>query len=305
MNRACRYFLTFWGGVLTGKAQRPIPSLLWSLLWERSSISPILAKRFEICNTPKRTEDVLQLIDTTVSSGVLDKKSAQSLRGRLAFAYAQIFGLSGKMALQRISEHAFKQPFCQSIQQQLVDALLFLRSRLEKGSPRRVLRDVSNTFVVLSDASSEADKSGGLGGVLVSSNKALISWFGIRLAPDMVAQFMADDQEVAIAELETVALHMCVQLRNDLLKSRHVLFCLDNEVTRFGMIKGYSHAPMVSRIVNALCIRFEESLILPWFLRLPARDTDHPFLKSDFRMNAAHVKNAFHKMARDLLHSDH
>ena len=195
-----------------------------------------------------------------------------------------------------------------------MDALLFLRSRLEKGIPRKVFKDVGNTFVVLSDASFEENKTGGLGGVLVSSNKSLISWFGIKLSSDMVAQFMATDQEVAIAELETLALYMCVQLWNDLLRSRHVLFCLDNEVTRFGMIKGYFHAPMVSRIVNALCIRFEEGLILPWFLRVPSsaniadfpsRDADHSFLRSDFKMNAAHVKNAFHKMAQDLLHLDH
>ena len=142
---------------------------------------------FEICNTPKRTEDVLKLIDNTLSSSMLDKKNAQSLRGRLAFAYAQIFGLSGKVALQRISEHAFKQPFSLGISQ-LADALRFLRSRLEKGMPRKVLRDVSNTFVVLSDVSFEADKSGGLGGVLVSANKTLISWFGIKLTPDMVTR---------------------------------------------------------------------------------------------------------------------
>ena len=268
---------------------------------------------FEICNTQKRKEDVLQLIDSTVSSGVLDKKSAQSLRGRLAFAYAQIFGLSGKVALQQISEHAFKLPFCRNIPQQLVDALVFLRNRLETGIPRKVFKDASNTFIVLSDASFEDDKSGGLGGVLISSNKSLISWFSMKLSSDMVAQFMATGQEVAIAELETVALYMCIQLWNDLLKSRHVLFCLDNEVTRFGMIKGYSHASMVSRIVNALCIRFEESLILPWFLRVPSsaniadfpsRETEHPFLRSDFKMNAAHVKNAFQKMVNDLLRSD-
>ena len=268
---------------------------------------------FEICNTQKRKEDVLQLIDSTVSSGVLDKKSAQSLRGRLAFAYAQIFGLSGKVALQQISEHAFKLPFCRDISQQLVDALVFLRSRLETGIPRKVFKDVSNTFIVLSDASFEDDKTGGLGGVLVSSSKALISWYSMKLSSDMVAQFMATGQEVAIAELETVALYMCVQLWSDLLKSRHVLFCLDNEVTRFGKIKGYSHASMVSRIVNALCIRFEEGLILPWFLRVPSsanvadfpsRETEHPFLRSDFKMSAAHVKSAFRKMLHDLLHSD-
>ena len=296
-----------------------MPFQLWSSLFSYAlsrvqfDLSGTPKGYFEICNTPKRTEDVLTLIDTTLSSKVLDKKGAQSLRGRLAFAYAQIFGLSGKMALQRISEHAFKQPFTLDIPQELMNALQFLRDRLEKGVPRKVFKGVSNTFVILSDASFEADRSGGLGGVLVSANRSLISWFGIKLSSDMVAQFMTEDQEVAIAELETIALYMCVSLWNELLKSRHVLFCLDNEVTRFGMIKGYSHASMVSRIVNALCIQLEESLILPWFLRVPSaanisdfpsRSLEHPFLKSDFKLNDAHVKNAFHKMARDLLHSD-
>ena len=177
--------------------------------------------------------------------------------------------------------------------------------------PRKVFKGVSNTFVILSDASFEAAKSGGLGGALVSANGSLISWFGIKLSPDLVSQFITEDQEVAIAELETIALCMCVSLWNELLKSRRVLFCLDNEVARFGMIKGYSYAPMVSRIVNALCIQLEECLILPWFLRVPpaanisdfpSRSLEHPFLKSDFKLNDAHVKNAFHRMARDLLH---
>ena len=244
----------------------------------------------------------------------MDKKAAQSLRGRLAFAYSQIFGLSGKLALQKISEHAFQQPFNTSISKELSDALRFLRERIEEGIPRKVLKSVCNTFVILSDASFQSDRSGGIGGVLMSPNKTLISWFGLKLSPDSVSKFMADDQDVAIAELETLALYMCVILWNDLIRSRHILFCLDNEVARYGLTKGYSHAPMVSKIANALCVQFEESLILPWFLRVPSsaniadfpsRDMDHSFLRSEFRLNATRVKNAFMRMSRDLLHSDH
>lgn len=143
-----------------------------------------------------------------MSSCVLDKKNAQALRGRLAFAYAQIFGLSGKMALQRVLEHAFKQPFSLDFSQRLADALRFLRGRLEKGMPRKVLKGVSNTFLILSDASFETDRSGGLGGVLVSANKTLISWFGLKRSPNIVAQFMTDDQDCAIAELDC-SLHVC------------------------------------------------------------------------------------------------
>ena len=269
---------------------------------------------FEVCNTSKRKEDVLNLIDATLSAGIMDKKAAQSLRGRLAFAYSQIFGLSGKLALQKISEHAFQRPFIANISKELSDALRFLRSRIERGVPRKVLKSVCNTFVILSDASFQSDRSGGIGGVLMSPNKTLISWFGLKLPPDVVSDFMAVDQDVAIAELETLALYMCVVLWNNLIRSRHILFCLDNEVARYGLMKGYSHAPMVSKIVNALCVQFEESLILPWFLRVPSsaniadfpsRAIDHSFLKSEFRLDATLVKNAFAKLARDLLQSDH
>ena len=109
---------------------------------------------------------------------------------------------------------------------------------------------------------------------------------------------MIEEQEVAITELEIITLYMRVSLWNELLKRRHVLFCLDNEVTRFGMIKGYSHPSMVSRFVNALCIQFEASLILLWFLRVPSaanisdflsRSLEYPCLKSDFTLKDAHV----------------
>ena len=165
-----------------------MPSQLWSsLLGVQRDLSGTPKGYFEICNTPKCTEDVLTLIDTIFSSRVLNKKDAQALKGRLAFAYAQIFGLPGKMALQRISEHAFKQPFTLDIPQKLMNAVQFLKDRLEKGVPRKIFKGVSSTFIILSDASFEADRSGGLGGVLVSANKSLISWFGIKLCPDMVA----------------------------------------------------------------------------------------------------------------------
>ena len=138
---------------------------------------------FEVCNTEKRRIDALNLLDTTLQDGVLSKKDAQVLRGRLGFAYSQIFGLSGKLALQHISEHAFRKPFCSDISRTLIDSLTFLRGRLCGGVPRRVFKDVGNTFVILSDASFELNKTGGIGGVLLSADcrrKAnLVVWVAI------------------------------------------------------------------------------------------------------------------------------
>ncbi len=57
-------------------------------------------------NTQKRKDELAQLVSGVLNSGRLEKKEAQSLRGRLAFAYSQVFGRAGQLALQQISLHA-------------------------------------------------------------------------------------------------------------------------------------------------------------------------------------------------------
>ena len=123
---------------------------------------------------------------------------------------------------------------------------------------------------------------------------------------------MEVDQEVAIAELETLAFFLCAELWSNLIQCRHVLFCLDNEVSNFCLIKDYSHASMVCRMVNAICIYFEKNLILPSFLRVPSyanisdfpsRQIEHRFLENDVISDDALVKNAFNKVASGRLHA--
>ncbi len=46
-------------------------------------------------NTEKRKTEVAQLVQRTLDSNNLSKKEAQSLRGRLAFAYSKVFGRAG------------------------------------------------------------------------------------------------------------------------------------------------------------------------------------------------------------------
>jgi hypothetical protein len=64
-----------------------------------------------VCNTEKRIQETVDLIDGVLDSGSLDKKSALVLRGRLAFCDSFIFGRIGKIALQNITRHAYASPF--------------------------------------------------------------------------------------------------------------------------------------------------------------------------------------------------
>ena len=106
-----------------------------------------------ISNTEKRRNDSIELIEKVLTEKHLDKKSAQVLRGKLAFAYAQIFGMSGKLALQHTSWHAFRVPFTTEISGQLYNALVFLKERLWKNESRKISMGVGDHLVLLTDAS--------------------------------------------------------------------------------------------------------------------------------------------------------
>ena len=99
---------------------------------------------------------------------------------------------------------------------------------------------------------------------------------------------MTQHQENAIAELETLAVVIAMKLWAPTIRSQHVVFCLDNDVSRFGLIKGYSNAPGVTSLVRLASVICEENMVLPWFLRVasPSNIADFPSrLQRHFLLN--------------------
>ena len=245
-------------------------------------------------------------------AGVLDKHSAQVLRGRIAFSYAQVFGMSGKAALQEVSSHAFRSPFVKTLSDRLRAALSVLRVKLQDGKPRQVSVRALETVVVLTDACFSSDYSGGLGGVLIRGDGGLKAWYRLRLSSLLVRRFMRDDQEVAIAELEALAALVAIQLWLDELTSRHIVFCLDNEVARFGFIKGYSNADMVATICNIGNDLCEKCVAMPWFMRVPSaanladypsRFAEHTFLNAELMVPDDMAEKALQSLIKDMFGS--
>lgn len=102
--------------------------------------SPSVDQSIVVRNTEKRRLESLQLIDSTLAIGSLDKHAAQDLRRRIAFSYAQIFGMSGRSALQEVSVHAVRSPFVTKLDTRLSSALQTLRAKLEEGKPSHFRR---------------------------------------------------------------------------------------------------------------------------------------------------------------------
>ena len=120
-------------------------------------------------------------------------------------------------------------------------------------------------------------------------------------------KMMDSGKETIIGELETLAVAMALLLWSNYLESTQLMVYIDNEGSKFSLIKGYS----VSRGITAICALAATTLdaqyVLPWFGRIPSPSnladcpscqTKHPLLKDDAEVPKEEVEAMFESSMR-------
>ena len=261
----------------------------------------------KVCNTERRIKETLQLLEDTMSAGSLQKKDALVLRGRLAFCDAFIFGRLGKIALQNITKHAYATPFTAQISDGLMDSLKLLKERVLTGKPRTLSCRMLETMFLFTDASFDKNKGAGLGAVLANSSGEVISWFSLMVGPLDIALFLEPGRQTIIGELETLVVSMALLVWGNELQSVQLMVYIDNEGSKFALIKGYSVSLAITAICALASTCLDERCILPWFSRVPSpsnladypsRGWKHPLLKSGMEVAKSDTQRAFENSLR-------
>lgn len=207
----------------------------------------------------------MALLEAVILRGTLQKKEALVLRGRLAFCDAFIFGRLGKIALQDIVRHAYAAPFREELQPTLVGSLKLLMERLQCGKPRIVSCKMLETWFLFTDASFDKLEGSGLGAVLVSSEGTVHSWFELQLSLVQLGPLLSGGAETVIGELETLVVAMALMIWSSLLESTQVLVYIDNEGSKYSLIKGYSSSGhKLDLHLSFNCIGFALHSALVW-----------------------------------------
>jgi hypothetical protein len=277
-------------------------SLLVCALGVQFDLSGCKDGLLRVCNTEKRVKETITLLDEILTRGDLKKRDALVLRGRLAFCDAFIFGRLGKVALQEITRHAYASPFQECLSNSLKGALKLLKERVLRGKPRLLSCRMLDTLFLLTDASFDPCDGAGLGAVLVSGQGQVLAWYGLKVAIERLSTLMDGGKETVIGELETLAVAMSLLLWADHLDSTQLMVYIDNEGSKFSLIKGYS----VSRAITAICAlaatTLDEHYVLPWFGRIPSpsnladfpsRQLKHPLLEQNAEVPKEEVEAVF------------
>lgn len=112
-----------------------------------------------MCNTAKRCDELVGQIDAILAAGKLHRKDGLVLRGRLAFADAQVFGRA----------------FSPDVSEDLPHAMRLLRARLQGNVPRVLGPASFESWSLYTDASYEPDGTGGIGGVLARPDGSIFA----------------------------------------------------------------------------------------------------------------------------------
>lgn len=209
----------------------------------------------QISNKPSRLAELDKQIQDIVSSGRLGRAMARSMRGRLAFCRAQVFGKFGAHVLSALDRVACGAPGGDGGFSAAVAALRWLSRVLSAAPPRVVPCLFPKPLVLFTDGACEPGADGALeascGAVLFIPGRRGPKYFGARVGQVLLDRWtsLGSKQVVGQAELLPVVLAKWAWAAD--FKDMPVIEFIDNDSARFGLMSGSSPSPLSTALIAA------------------------------------------------------
>ena len=159
-------------------------------------------------NTESRRKELLDSIGQFLSEGRMTKVTALTLRGRLQFASANIFGRIVRAALNAVTARAYSSSSLE-LKDDTCLALRLHSQLLADGRPRQLKAAERECWFLQTDASFDRDQHGdtaGVGAVLFSPRGRPVAFFSERLETDVLISLNPDHvKKTLIFECEFLA----------------------------------------------------------------------------------------------------
>ena len=97
-----------------------------------------------------------------------------------------------------------------------------------------------------------------------------LSLFGLSPDHAHLAPFLADGQQTNIDELETLAVTLALLVWQNLLESVQLMVYIDNESSKYSLIKGYSTSRAITAVCAFAATTSDAPFVLPWFVCVPS-----------------------------------
>jgi hypothetical protein len=223
-----------------------------------------------VCNTKNRVTELCGDIQEVLDSKTLSAKQAQRLRGRMQFAESQMFGRTGKRCMKVLG--AFAEGYKHKLGTKDLFFLGLFKQLLLENVPREIRALNQGNIAVFTDACYERDDQlwpCGLGGVICFNGQ--VQYFSLpvdKKGRDILGEHC---KKQIIFEAETLAALVAFFLWHELFKSQRCLIFVDNEGTKFSLLKGSSDNDTVDFLASYFAELEAKVHSFTWIARVPSK----------------------------------
>jgi hypothetical protein len=127
-------------------------------------------------------------------------------------------------------------------------------------------------------------------------------FFSADIPSDLIRNWKSEGAEVVIHHAEILPIYLVCFCWRNLLTRRRVLFFIDNQSSRFALIKGYSSVPKASAVIRAINEILFQSFTVSWYAWVPthsniadapSRNDDKFLIQSGYSKSEVSVPESF------------
>ena len=226
-----------------------------------------------IGNTDKRKAELSRMMDEILAEDRMTVKTAESLRSRLTFAEAQVYGRSAKVALRAIGSPVVLQRDMKPLSDDVRFALRWMRDRIVDAVPRVVTYKAAQTYYMFFDGACEPAEGGNMkttvGGVLFGPNGGALSCFGREVPQCVTSHWSCGKRKQLVFEAEVMPYLLGLRLWGDIVRNELLLIFLDNEGARHSWIAGSADSFHARKMIHHGTLLESKLCVGAHFARVP------------------------------------
>ena len=123
---------------------------------------------------------------------------------------------------------------------------------------------------VFTDGAAEPDQPATAGAMYIDPESGTRQFLAYEVPHDLISKWVSGDRTQAINQVELHPVSVAINTWQTLLSGRDVVFWIDNESARHGIIRGTSPVPDSSEIIEHIWQKRSDSEVFPWFARVPS-----------------------------------
>ena len=149
---AVKFFFKSLGWIMSEDPEKDVGfKPVFSALGVEFDLRDVSRGILRVGNTAKRKSELRALVERHLSEDSLSPEASESLRSRLMFAEAQLFGRSAKLALRAIGGPSLKGQTCRPLTADVKFGLTWMLRRIVESPPREVRSKDQGTLFLFVD----------------------------------------------------------------------------------------------------------------------------------------------------------